>query len=660
MITSAPPPTMPVDRPAPDAVEEQPELTPTDFPLLLWLQAGQLVAGPAPPPAGPAPPSAGPTPAPAGAPSPPAESVSAGRVIAETPTPGPPIRVAAHGAAWPAAGADGLGAPTRGRVAGPPGAPLEAAEDAIALTPPSSGPWRVSVGEAPARFAPDPGAAGEPRSAASAPPAAPLTGVPSPPAVPVAAARAVANGVVAPPSSLPPPAEPEDARRAQAGATPPLAWPSASGLPDTRAVGDVAAAPVVAGPPSARGAGGAVTAPSAAARPARVAVPATTAAPPPAERAEESAAPPPPPIPPLASTSSAAEVIAPSASRTTPFVAVAADPERVGSAPSLAPPAERVERVVPPPPPSPSAGGEARLSATVTAPVSSATPATSHADPRRTGATAPELASRPEAPRLALDDLTVSADRPAGPSDANGDARLPGGALRREATREASPTVSDPRLVEAAAEDGRGLIAAVERRGAPGLPAADQAGPQDPDDTRVDAIDRRRPDAQPDASAPAVVGVHTRAPSAAEPEPRPEAPPPRPIVEQVAARVATIEREGRQEMSFRLDPPELGRVRVEAVLEGRHLALHIRAEEERSRDILQQDLPRLREALAQQGFTADHVSIDLDMGAAGRHPAAGGFTAFERPERLQPPISMRLPAAASLRPVPVEGVDIWV
>lgn len=137
---------------------------------------------------------------------------------------------------------------------------------------------------------------------------------------------------------------------------------------------------------------------------------------------------------------------------------------------------------------------------------------------------------------------------------------------------------------------------------------------------------------------------------------------PRAVVDQVAQRVLLISRDGQHEVSMRLEPPELGAVRIDAVLTGRQLTLHIRAEQEPTRDLLEQALPRLRESLAQHGIATDRVTVQvgLDSGPSdfGRH----GGEAF----RPMPPVTRgvaippRLVSAPSMwREAVTEGFEVW-
>ena len=135
---------------------------------------------------------------------------------------------------------------------------------------------------------------------------------------------------------------------------------------------------------------------------------------------------------------------------------------------------------------------------------------------------------------------------------------------------------------------------------------------------------------------------------------------PRTVVEQVAERVVLLRREGHGEIALRLDPPDLGAVRIEAVMEGGKLRLEIRAEAESARQALESALPRLRESLAQQGIVADQVSVHLGLDSAPRD-----FTGGQSAPTTRPPSSPTAPprlVAPVAHPATVraDGVDVWV
>jgi flagellar hook-length control protein FliK len=133
----------------------------------------------------------------------------------------------------------------------------------------------------------------------------------------------------------------------------------------------------------------------------------------------------------------------------------------------------------------------------------------------------------------------------------------------------------------------------------------------------------------------------------------------RSVVRQVVTGIGRLRTEGRQEVSLRLDPPELGAVRVEAVLNGPHLTLQIHASMPATRDALEQALPRLRESLAEHGIVPAQVTVNLGLDGSSRRFGGEGSAApappapaVAAPARIAPPARW-LEAGA-------DGVDLWV
>lgn len=180
------------------------------------------------------------------------------------------------------------------------------------------------------------------------------------------------------------------------------------------------------------------------------------------------------------------------------------------------------------------------------------------------------------------------------------------------------------------------------------------------------ATDRGRDDAEARygiggvSGAPASTAQPAADPADGSARPSP-APAPRAAVEQVAERVGLAHREGRGEVSFRLEPPELGAVRIQAVLEGQQLTLHIRTEHDAARAALEQSMPQLRESLAQQGIVAGRVTIELGLDTSAREFSGQGFTGSPRQEPVEPPAQVNASAVRGpWREPDGRGFDLWV
>jgi flagellar hook-length control protein FliK len=157
-------------------------------------------------------------------------------------------------------------------------------------------------------------------------------------------------------------------------------------------------------------------------------------------------------------------------------------------------------------------------------------------------------------------------------------------------------------------------------------------------------------------SAPAASAALRNAPDAAA-SARPE--PVRDPVDQIATRLRDVRTDGRHEISLRLDPPDLGAVRIDARLEGARLHVQIRVEQLRTGEALADALPRLREALSQQGFVPSEISVHLGLDASGRQFARDGAPTFTPPRDGEPspqPQVVRAPARAVALS---DGLDVW-
>ena len=136
--------------------------------------------------------------------------------------------------------------------------------------------------------------------------------------------------------------------------------------------------------------------------------------------------------------------------------------------------------------------------------------------------------------------------------------------------------------------------------------------------------------------------------------------PARDPIDQIATRLRDVRGPGHHEISVRLDPPELGAVRIDARLDGARLQLSISAEHAPTGELLADALPRLRDALSQQGFVPTDVTVHLGFEAAGRQFTRDDAPTFTPPRTGEPTLPspvVRLPAAFAA--VTSDGLDVW-
>jgi hypothetical protein len=140
---------------------------------------------------------------------------------------------------------------------------------------------------------------------------------------------------------------------------------------------------------------------------------------------------------------------------------------------------------------------------------------------------------------------------------------------------------------------------------------------------------------------------------------RANAHPAREPIDQIATRLREVKTPGRHELSLRLDPPDLGTVRIEARLEGPRLHVQIRAEHAPTRDLLADALPRLRESLAQQGFVPTEVSVQLGFDASGRQFTRDSTPMFTPPSDGEPAPLPKVVRTATRVAAASDGLDVW-
>lgn len=86
------------------------------------------------------------------------------------------------------------------------------------------------------------------------------------------------------------------------------------------------------------------------------------------------------------------------------------------------------------------------------------------------------------------------------------------------------------------------------------------------------------------------------------------------ILEQVIEKATLSINGGKREVSLRLEPETLGVVRIQMRLEEGVLSARLMAESHAVKEALEAGLPRLREALAQQGLSLEHLRVDVGDG----------------------------------------------
>jgi flagellar hook-length control protein FliK len=106
------------------------------------------------------------------------------------------------------------------------------------------------------------------------------------------------------------------------------------------------------------------------------------------------------------------------------------------------------------------------------------------------------------------------------------------------------------------------------------------------------------------------------------------------VMEQVIQRSSLRELEGKRHLTVELHPEDLGQVKLNLVQEQDRLQLHLQAQSSEVRDILEKHLPRLQEALQQQGLRLETIQVSVD---AQRNNAQGFFERQQQQQAQQNP-----------------------
>jgi hypothetical protein len=117
----------------------------------------------------------------------------------------------------------------------------------------------------------------------------------------------------------------------------------------------------------------------------------------------------------------------------------------------------------------------------------------------------------------------------------------------------------------------------------------------------------------------------------------PTASPAAQLADGVVAHVRTPDADGKVEFHLRLDPPELGRVRVHLVSSGEELSGHVVVADDAVRRLIESQLPELRQRLEAAGLAVQHFDVSADSDRGGRRGRDDEFS-FDAPPQARTPI----------------------
>ncbi|MDB5312198.1 MAG: fliK [Gemmataceae bacterium] len=198
--------------------------------------------------------------------------------------------------------------------------------------------------------------------------------------------------------------------------------------------------------------------------------------------------------------------------------------------------------------------------------------------------------------------------------------------------------------------DGAGGFAALLRERAGGIGATTTAGA----DQSAAAGAAGNPLAGP--AAPLPPQTTPAAVAAAPPTPALQ------IADGVIAHARTLTPDGTTEFRLRLDPPELGRVNVNLISDGDSIRGQVVVANDGVRQMIESQLPELRQRLEQAGLTVGRFDVSTDPGAGGNgNPYRGNSPAEFVPPTGTPAATAapRHPQTFPARP-PAGGLDVTV
>lgn len=131
------------------------------------------------------------------------------------------------------------------------------------------------------------------------------------------------------------------------------------------------------------------------------------------------------------------------------------------------------------------------------------------------------------------------------------------------------------------------------------------------------------------------------------------------LTDGVTAHAHTLAATGEVEFRMRLDPPDLGQVRVNLIGSGEHVRGELVVADDAVRRMIESQLPELRQRLEAAGVTVQRFDVTTDTTGGGAN--ANGGSADRTPAEVQPAPAAPRPARAwYAAPAPASGLDVTV
>lgn len=139
----------------------------------------------------------------------------------------------------------------------------------------------------------------------------------------------------------------------------------------------------------------------------------------------------------------------------------------------------------------------------------------------------------------------------------------------------------------------------------------------------------------------------------------------REVVNQVRDSIVTTVEQSNREAHLQLDPPELGKLAIQLVVEGERIHAHIVAESADVGALIQSHLPELKQALHSHCLELDTVRVDVQTGGGEPNTSSHHSQQEERANRygrnlfLTQTDSQEPEPAHTTFPVSPSGVSVW-
>jgi len=127
-------------------------------------------------------------------------------------------------------------------------------------------------------------------------------------------------------------------------------------------------------------------------------------------------------------------------------------------------------------------------------------------------------------------------------------------------------------------------------------------------------------------------------------------------------RIMMMINQGKQEVTIRLDPAELGSMNIKLQVQQDQLQVSIHTQIGQSRDIIEQNLPRLREQLAQQGINLGEANVEQQSQqgqSQSDQASSGGIATQMTGNGTDALLDEQSEWISTQIPLPAQGIDFY-